>query len=78
VAVSCSGWPAAVPARCDFVVEPGGEVLVNEDQHDDGFTQTRFYAKLLEASGIAYPELCNRLVELAMERTRAPRPLVRV
>jgi D-alanine-D-alanine ligase len=59
----CSGL-----ARCDFFVEPGGEVLVNEINTMPGFTETSVYAKLLEASGITYPDLCDRLVELALER----------
>ena len=33
-----------------------------------GFTDTSVYAKLFEATGIDYPELCDRLVELAVER----------
>jgi D-alanine-D-alanine ligase len=59
----CSGL-----ARCDFFVEPDGEVLVNEINTMPGFTETSVYAKLLEASGIDYAELCGRLVELAVER----------
>ncbi len=59
----CSGL-----ARCDFFVEPGGEVLVNEVNTMPGFTETSVYAKLWEASGIPYPELCDRLVKLAAER----------
>ncbi|HEX5374776.1 MAG TPA: D-alanine--D-alanine ligase family protein [Solirubrobacterales bacterium] len=59
----CSGL-----ARCDFFVEPGGTVLVNEINTMPGFTQTSVYAKLWEASGVAYPELCDRLVKLALER----------
>ncbi len=59
----CSGL-----ARCDFFVEPGGEVLVNEINTMPGFTETSVYAKLLEAGGIAYPDLCDRLVQLAIER----------
>jgi D-alanine-D-alanine ligase len=59
----CSGL-----ARCDFFVEPGGEVLVNEINTMPGFTETSVYAKLLEASGIPYPDLCDRLVQLAIER----------
>jgi len=63
----CSGL-----ARCDFFVEPGGEVLVNEINTMPGFTETSVYAKLLEASGTTYAELCDHLVELARERhTRA-------
>jgi len=64
----CSGL-----ARCDFFVEPGGEVLVNEINTMPGFTETSVYAKLLEATGIAYPELCDRLVKLAIERHRRAR-----
>lgn len=64
----CSGL-----ARCDFFVEPDGEVLVNEINTMPGFTETSVYAKLLEAHGIPYPDLCDRLVELALERHRGAR-----
>ena len=64
----CSGL-----ARCDFFVEPGGEVLVNEINTMPGFTETSVYAKLLEAGGIAYPDLCDRLVTLAIERHKSAR-----
>ncbi|HET9196733.1 MAG TPA: D-alanine--D-alanine ligase family protein [Solirubrobacterales bacterium] len=64
----CSGL-----ARCDFFVEPDGAVLVNEINTMPGFTDTSVYAKLFEATGIAYPELCDRLVELAVERHRQAR-----
>lgn len=62
----CSGL-----ARCDFFVagEPGSErVLANELNTIPGFTETSVYGKLLEAGGIPYPELCDRLVRLALER----------
>lgn len=55
-------------ARCDFFVRDGGDVLVNELNTIPGFTETSVYAKLFEASGVPYPELCDRLVELALER----------
>ncbi len=55
-------------ARCDFFVEPDGEILVNEINTMPGFTETSVYAKLWEASGIPYPDLCDRLVKLAVER----------
>ena len=58
-------------ARCDFFVRDDGEVLVNEINTIPGFTETSVFGKLFEASGIAYPELCDRLVELAVERHRA-------
>jgi D-alanine-D-alanine ligase len=60
----CSGL-----ARCDFFVE-GDEVLVNELNTIPGFTETSVYGRLLEASGIGYAELCDRLVQLALERDR--------
>jgi D-alanine-D-alanine ligase len=60
-------------ARCDFFVEPDGEVLVNEINTMPGFTETSVYAKLLEADGIAYPDLCDRLVHLALERHQRAR-----
>jgi D-alanine-D-alanine ligase len=59
----CSGL-----ARCDFFVRDDGEVLVNELNTIPGFTSTSVFAKLFEASGIAYPELCDRLVKLGVER----------
>ena len=38
-----------------------------------GFTETSVYAKLWEAGGLGYPELCDRLVELAIERHASAR-----
>jgi D-alanine-D-alanine ligase len=63
VATECEGM-----ARIDFFVTRGGEVVVNEINTIPGFTATSVYAKLFEASGIAYSELLDRLVELALER----------
>jgi D-alanine-D-alanine ligase len=54
-------------ARVDFFVE-GNHVLVNELNTMPGFTPTSVYAKLTAASGIAYPELVDRLCHLALER----------
>lgn len=62
-ACDCSGL-----ARCDFFVTGEGKVLVNELNTIPGFTETSVYARLLEAGGIPYPELCDRLVALALER----------
>ncbi len=55
-------------ARCDFFVTEGGDVLVNELNTIPGFTKTSVFGKLFEASGVSYPELCDRLVQLAVER----------
>ena len=63
VATDCEGM-----ARADCFVRDDGEVLVNELNTIPGFTATSVYAKLFEKSGISYPELLDRLVELALER----------
>jgi D-alanine-D-alanine ligase len=61
--VGCTGL-----ARCDFFVTDEGEVLVNELNTIPGFTETSVFGKLFEATGVGYPELCDRLVRLAVER----------
>ena len=63
VATECEGM-----ARVDCFVTEEGDVLVNELNTIPGFTSTSVYAKLFAASGIAYPELLERLIELALER----------
>jgi D-alanine-D-alanine ligase len=60
-------------ARCDFFVREDGEVLVNELNTIPGFTATSVFAKLFEADGISYPELCDRLVRYGVERYEAQR-----
>jgi D-alanine-D-alanine ligase len=55
-------------ARCDFFVTGDRTVLVNELNTMPGFTETSVYARLWEASGVTYSELCARLVQLGVER----------
>jgi D-alanine-D-alanine ligase len=56
-------------ARVDFFyVEATGTVLINEINTFPGFTSLSMYPKLWEYSGIPFTELCDRLVELALER----------
>jgi D-alanine-D-alanine ligase len=55
-------------ARVDFFVEDGGRVLVNELNTMPGFTSTSVYPKLWDLSGIAFPDLCDRLLRLGIER----------
>jgi D-alanine-D-alanine ligase len=54
-------------ARVDFFVD-GERVLVNELNTMPGFTPTSVYAKLIDASGVTYPQLVDRLCRLALER----------
>jgi D-alanine-D-alanine ligase len=60
-------------ARCDFFVVDDHDVLVNEINTIPGFTSTSVFGKLWEASGVSYPELCDRLVRLAIERQERER-----
>ena len=62
-------------ARCDFFVRDDGEVLVNEINTIPGFTSTSVFAKLFEASGKPYPEVCDRLVQLGGRAARGRAPL---
>ncbi len=56
-------------ARVDFFIEKQtGKVYINEVNTMPGFTQISMYPKLWQASGVSYPELLERLIELALER----------
>src|SRR5256714_5095610 len=60
---------AAGMARVDFFLErQTGRILLNEVNTIPGFTRISMYPKLWEASGISYPTLIERLVDLAIER----------
>ena len=63
VATECEGM-----ARVDCFVREDGEVLVNELNTIPGFTETSVYAQLFDASGLPYPQLLDRLIELALDR----------
>ncbi len=63
---------AAGLARVDFFyVEATGEILVNEINTLPGFTATSMYPLLWASSGVSFPELVDRLVQLALERKSA-------
>ena len=62
-------------ARVDFFLEeqraggvPGRGFLVNEVNTIPGFTPISMYPRLWEESGVSYPELLDRLIELAFAR----------
>ena len=63
-AIDCAGM-----ARVDFLLSrETGALYLNEMNTIPGFTEISMYPKLWEASGIPYPELIDRLIELALER----------
>jgi D-alanine-D-alanine ligase len=56
-------------ARADFLLDKvSGEVFLNEINTIPGFTKISMYPKLWAASGLPYPALVDRLIELALER----------
>ncbi|RKR07331.1 D-alanine--D-alanine ligase [Kushneria sinocarnis] len=55
-------------ARVDVFLTPAGEVIINEVNTLPGFTRISMYPKLWQASGLSYPALVGRLIELALER----------
>ena len=67
-AVDCAGL-----ARIDFFVTDEGEVLLSELNTMPGFTPTSVYARLMEAAGIAYPDLVGRLIDLGIARAAEAR-----
>jgi len=64
---------AAGLARVDLFVRPDGELLVNEINTIPGFTRHSMYPRLMDAAGVPYPQLIERLVELGIERHAARR-----
>jgi D-alanine-D-alanine ligase len=57
-------------ARVDFFVSDNRDIIVNEINTIPGFTKISMYPKLWEASGIPYPDLIDRLIQLALEKFR--------
>ncbi|HEY7783016.1 MAG TPA: D-alanine--D-alanine ligase family protein [Ktedonobacterales bacterium] len=56
-------------ARVDcFLDRDAGDLYVNEVNTMPGFTQISMYPKLWEATGVPYPQLLDRLIDLALER----------
>ena len=63
-AVDCSGL-----ARVDFLMDPKTrKIYLNEINTMPGFTSISMYPKLWAATGVTYPELIERLIQLGMER----------
>jgi D-alanine-D-alanine ligase len=63
-AIDCAGM-----ARVDFLLAgDSGMLYVNELNTIPGFTTISMYSKMWEASGLPYPRLIDRLIDLALER----------
>jgi D-alanine-D-alanine ligase len=63
-AVDCTGL-----ARVDFLMDPKSrKIFVNEINTMPGFTAISMYPKMWAATGLAYPDLIDRLIQLGIER----------
>ena len=62
-ALSCEGL-----ARIDFFVLPDERVVINEINTMPGFTPSSMFPRMWAASGLEYPDLVDRLVQLALQR----------
>jgi len=67
-AIECAGM-----ARVDFFLRGDDELWLNEINTIPGFTSISMYPKLWDASGLAYAQLIERLLELAVEREEIER-----
>ncbi|WP_369225836.1 D-alanine--D-alanine ligase family protein [Streptomyces sp. R39] len=63
-AASCEGL-----VRADFFLTETGEFVINEINTMPGFTPISMYPQMWQATGIAYPELIDRLVQSALNRS---------
>jgi D-alanine-D-alanine ligase len=62
-ALGCEGL-----ARVDCFYTDTGDVIINEINTMPGFTPHSMYPQMWEATGLAYPQLIDELVQLALER----------
>ena len=63
-AIDCAGL-----GRVDLLMDRvDGRLYLNEINSMPGFTSISMYPKLWEASGLGYPALLDKLIELALER----------
>ncbi len=62
-ALGCEGL-----ARVDFFLRADGAVILNEINTMPGFTPTSMYPRMWAETGIDYPELVDRLIQLGLQR----------
>ncbi|MGZ5416587.1 MAG: D-alanine--D-alanine ligase family protein [Nocardioides sp.] len=62
-ALSCEGL-----ARVDFFLLPDDKLVINEINTMPGFTPSSLFPRVWAASGLDYPQLVDRLIQLALQR----------
>ena len=70
-ALDCSGL-----CRADFFIADNGRVLLNELNSLPGFSDHSMYPLLMEHEGFSYSALCDKLIELGLERFETARNLI--
>ena len=55
-------------ARVDFFYLPDGQILINEINTFPGMSPTSYFQKMWEATGMAFPQVIDRLLETALAR----------
>ncbi|HSW49818.1 MAG TPA: hypothetical protein VLH09_06560, partial [Bryobacteraceae bacterium] len=66
-AVGCEGM-----ARVDFFLEAStGRIYINEINTIPGFTSISMFPRMWAAEGVGFPQLVDRLIELALQRLQA-------
>ncbi|MEX0170190.1 D-alanine--D-alanine ligase family protein [Streptomyces sp. LMG1-1-1.1] len=63
-AVSCEGL-----VRADFFLTEDGDFVINEINTMPGFTPISMYPRMWQESGVGYPELVDRLIQAALNRS---------
>jgi D-alanine-D-alanine ligase len=62
-AVSCEGL-----ARVDFFYTPDGQILINEINTIPGLAPTSYFQRMWTASGLAFPQVLDRLLQTALKK----------
>lgn len=55
--------------RADFFLQDNGEFVINEINTLPGFTPISMYPRMWQESGVSYPELIDRLLQAALQRS---------
>jgi D-alanine--D-alanine ligase len=63
-ALGCEGL-----ARVDFFYTPAGKIVLNEINTMPGFTPASAFPKMWAATGLDYPALVDRLIQIALRRS---------
>ncbi|MFJ6570854.1 D-alanine--D-alanine ligase family protein [Streptomyces sp. NPDC091292] len=63
-AASCEGL-----VRADFFLTDDGQFVINEINTMPGFTPISMYPRMWQESGVSYPELVDRLIQAALNRS---------